>query len=302
MIYDIIGDVHGQADKLENLFDLLGYTMQNGLYYQADHTPIFVGDLIDRGPQQKRVLDIVRPMVTEGIAQTVMGNHEYNAICYHIRKSNSSNGEWLRPHTEANTTQHQVFLKDFPLDTEHTVNTIEWFTTLPLYLDLGNFRVIHACWDQQTIIKARQIGCINENNRLNHEQLELSATKGTEQFFIIERLLKGPELSGVEPFLDKDGIVRHEVRTRWWGDISVDSTYRDLAFWYDSDKVSIPDILVDNHRRLPRYTDNLPAVFFGHYWLNTGVIQVQQSNVACLDYSAGKAGPSWRTDLIQLKR
>ncbi len=291
MIYDIIGDVHGQADKLENLLGLLGYTLQNGVYYQSGHTAVFVGDLIDRGTQQKRVLDIVRSMVTEGIAYTVMGNHEYNAICYHTKKSNSKRGEWLRPHTESKTIQHQAFLREYPLYAEDTVDIIEWFKTLPVYLDFGDFRVIHACWDQQVISKAHQVGFIDKNNQLNHEQLELSATKGTEQFYIIERLLKGPELSGVDAFTDKDGIVRHEVRTRWWGDISADSTYRELAFWYDQSKVSIPDELVDNYTLLPKYTDEFPAVFFGHYWLKPGVISLQQSNVACLDYSAGKTGP-----------
>lgn len=291
MIYDIVGDVHGQAGKLINLLALLGYKKRDGLYQQNGHTLVFVGDLIDRAPQQKQVLDIVRPMVTEGIAHVVMGNHEYNAICYHTRKSNSQSDEWLRPHNKDNTAQHQAFLDEYPLNGEQTTDVIEWFKTLPIYLNFSDFRVIHACWDQQSISKAHQLEMIDKMNRINPNQLEISAIKNTEQFKIIERLLKGPELKGVDPFPDKDGKIRHEVRTRWWGNITAASTYANLAFWYDQAKVSIPDKKVNEHEWIPKYDTKQPPVFFGHYWLNHTSYHVQQSNVVCLDYSAGKTGP-----------
>ena len=41
---------------------------------------IFVGDLIDRGPEQLGTLKLVRDMVEMGNARVVMGNHEFNAI------------------------------------------------------------------------------------------------------------------------------------------------------------------------------------------------------------------------------
>ena len=48
---------------------------------------VFVGDLIDRGPAQLRILDIVKLMVDSGSAQVVMGNHEFNAIAYATAES-----------------------------------------------------------------------------------------------------------------------------------------------------------------------------------------------------------------------
>ncbi len=291
MIYDIIGDVHGQAGKLRNLLDHIGYNLIDGLYRRPGHTLIFVGDLIDRVPHQKQVLDIVRPMVSEGLAYAVMGNHEYNAICYHTRRSNSNISEWLRPHTDTKTKQHIAFLNEYPLKSKEAANAINWFMSLPLYLDFKNFRIIHACWDQKAITRAHQLELLTEDNKLNQEQLEASATNGTEPFDIIERLLKGPEVSGADPFLDKDGIERREVRTRWWGDINAESTYQDLAFWYDTDQVCIPAKTINNYDLLPTYDTTQPPVFFGHYWLNHGLIRLQQLNVACLDYSAGKEGP-----------
>ena len=66
--YDIIGDVHGEADALERLLGKLGYAPVDGCWQHSSRQVIFLGDFIDKGPQQKRVLEIVMPMVQEGHA------------------------------------------------------------------------------------------------------------------------------------------------------------------------------------------------------------------------------------------
>ena len=53
-MYDIIGDIHGQAGKLEALLTNMGYQLKDGIYQHPQRTLISVGDLIDRGPQQRR--------------------------------------------------------------------------------------------------------------------------------------------------------------------------------------------------------------------------------------------------------
>ena len=83
MAYDIIGDIHGQADKLEALLRTLGYRDTAGAWRHAERQAIFVGDFIDRGPAQVRSVNIVRRMVDAGAALAVMGNHELNAIAWH---------------------------------------------------------------------------------------------------------------------------------------------------------------------------------------------------------------------------
>ena len=81
--YDIIGDVHGRATKLKALLGELGYQQDgSGVYRHPERTAVFVGDLVDRGTEQLEALQLVKAMVDAGSAQIVMGNHEFNAICW----------------------------------------------------------------------------------------------------------------------------------------------------------------------------------------------------------------------------
>lgn len=60
--YDIIGDIHSHANALEALLDKLGYDIIDGVYQHKKNKVIFLGDFIDRGPQQREVIEIVKPM------------------------------------------------------------------------------------------------------------------------------------------------------------------------------------------------------------------------------------------------
>ena len=73
MNYDVIGDIHGQLGKLVSLLSLLGYAESGGLFRHPSRTAIFVGDLIDRGPQQLATVDLVQRMVQAGSARCVLG-------------------------------------------------------------------------------------------------------------------------------------------------------------------------------------------------------------------------------------
>jgi polynucleotide kinase-phosphatase len=76
--FDIIGDVHGCCDELENLFQQLGY-VRNGdaaWAHPAGRKAIFVGDLVDRGPRSVDTLKTVMAMSAAGTALCVPGNHD----------------------------------------------------------------------------------------------------------------------------------------------------------------------------------------------------------------------------------
>lgn len=84
--FDIIGDVHGCAAELEALLRTLGYGVEwhgDGGGRQVTVTPppgrkaVFVGDLVDRGPNVPDVLRIAMSMVAAGTAYAVQGNHEH---------------------------------------------------------------------------------------------------------------------------------------------------------------------------------------------------------------------------------
>ncbi|MEU3072193.1 polynucleotide kinase-phosphatase [Streptomyces laurentii] len=79
--FDIIGDVHGCRSELESLLTRLGYV--DG-HHPEGRTAVFVGDLVDRGPDSPGVLRRVMGMVAAGDALCVPGNHE-NKL-----------GRWLR--------------------------------------------------------------------------------------------------------------------------------------------------------------------------------------------------------------
>lgn len=81
--FDVIGDVHGCRLELEELLAELGYDVardEAGRPVDASHPDgrraVFVGDLVDRGPDSPGVLRLVMGMVRAGHALCVSGNHE----------------------------------------------------------------------------------------------------------------------------------------------------------------------------------------------------------------------------------
>lgn len=84
--FDIIGDVHGCFDELQELLLKLGYSVNRsdeteknfGISVLApeNRKVIFVGDLVDRGPDSPSVLRLVMSMVNAGVAYCVPGNHD----------------------------------------------------------------------------------------------------------------------------------------------------------------------------------------------------------------------------------
>ncbi|RZO55358.1 MAG: hypothetical protein EVA89_26135 [Sandaracinaceae bacterium] len=76
--FDVIGDVHGCAEELRELLETLGYAPDvDGAYrHPAGRRVIFVGDLVDRGPDVAGCLRIAMDMVDAGAALCVQGNHE----------------------------------------------------------------------------------------------------------------------------------------------------------------------------------------------------------------------------------
>ena len=83
--FDLIGDVHGCAGELEDLLVRLGYQVVTegpegfrsyDVVHPSGRKPVFLGDLVDRGPRAPDVLRLVMGMVQAGRAYCVTGNHD----------------------------------------------------------------------------------------------------------------------------------------------------------------------------------------------------------------------------------
>jgi protein phosphatase len=77
--FDIIGDIHGCRLELEALLEILGYDPSTRRHPEARKV-VFLGDLVDRGPDIPGVLRIAMRMVETGSAICVPGNHEMKLL------------------------------------------------------------------------------------------------------------------------------------------------------------------------------------------------------------------------------
>lgn len=266
--YDLIGDIHGEAAALTRLLETLGYENGAGWYRHPERTAIFVGDLIDRGPQIAETLRIASRMVDAGAALAVMGNHEYNALGWH---STDSSGAPLRQHSEKHRRQHAATLAQFATNPTGWRYYLDWFKTLPLYLDLPELRVVHACWDTEAIAA------------LDGDILRNPAVKP---------LLKGPEvrLPRGSYAIDKEGGKNRQARIRWW-ERPAGKSYRDTCFSH-ADTLPPTPVATEDHRLFRPYPAEAKPVFFGHYWISPHHAPAPLApNVACIDYSAAAGGP-----------
>jgi hypothetical protein len=285
-MYDLIGDIHGHADELVQLLRLLGYQQSRGVYRHPDRKVIYLGDFIDRGPQIREVLAIVWPMIAEGTALAVMGNHELNAIAFHTEDPKRP-GTHLRTRSNKNIRQHSKTIS--ALTDEELVAAIDWFRTLPMRLDLDEgLRVVHACWDERAL--ASIAAGLTEHRGVTTAFLEAACKKGAPLFAPVDITLKGKEAKLPEgySFVDPQGHVRTDIRTRWY--LPPDGhAYGTYALQSDEIVCPVPLEQAVIDAAAPYPADAKP-VFVGHYWLTAPRPELLAENVACLDYSVAKGG------------
>lgn len=283
-MYDFIGDIHGHADELEALLVHLGYRELHGVYRHPERKVIFLGDFIDRGPRIARVVEIARAMIARGFAMAVMGNHEWNALSYDTANRNHR-GTFLRPHTDKNTKQHIATLSQ--LSPTEKREALEWFRTLPLWLDLDGVRVVHACWDEPSMRRLAEAR--GGNVEVTDDFLHAANEAASPLLEALETVLKGKEIplpAGVS-FTDKDGHVRKRMRASWYAS-PVGQSYQSYAMTneIECDRPLEADVIAN----ASPYPAAAPPVFVGHYWLRAEHPTILASNVACLDYSVAKQG------------
>lgn len=296
--YDIIGDVHGCASALTDLLAAQDYQVDEttGAFRHPERQAIFVGDLVDRGEGQLDVLDLVKRMVDSDSAQIVMGNHEFNAIAYNTPDPDRS-GEYLRDHSEKNNNQHQDFLDQVAGD--ERAEYIEWFKSMPLWLDLGGLRVVHACWHEPSMRIVEE--ALGSKRFSSIDQFARATSKADPLYEAIEVLLKGPEIGlpefGQPAYRDKDGHLRHSARVAWWREdvrtlqdvVVMDGNFTTEGGepYPELSQVLNPESSLSTFS----YRGDVP-VFYGHYWRKglpmRGIDFTDRT--ACVDFSAVKGG------------
>ncbi len=282
--FDIIGDIHGCADQLKDLLHILGYAKNNGSYsHPGGRKAIFLGDFIDRGPKIRKTLEIVKAMVDNKSAEAVIGNSEYNAICFW--EKNINKGGYLRSHKPKNIIQHYRTIKEFKPHQEEWEMYLKWFLSLPLFIEKETLRIVHACWDPKTIAYLKEQ---MPNHRLNRPFIHHSALKGSKQHKAIEITLKGWQIDLPEPHTIEvtEGKKKTSSRIKWW----LDPKNITFESYLMSECKSLSKTIVPAEIKPTNdyYGDDIP-VFVGHYWLN-GEPRLLSDNIACVDYSAAKEG------------
>ncbi len=285
---DLIGDIHGCAASLRLLLERLGYSEQAGVYRHSTRTVIFVGDLVDRGPRIRETIEIVRSMVEAGQAEIVMGNHEYNYLCFRT-ESHTKPGRYLRDHTPRNTRIVQQTLDQYANHPADEQDLLNWILDIPLLLEYDSLRVVHACWHKPLIQRLRSE--VSADARIDIEFVHRSTVHESFEYLVMDRLLRGTHmrLPNNEVMVSKDGFKRTFFRTKFWA--QEPQKMIDVVFQPDPlpEHLAMEPLTAGNLSQLQYYAPDERALFIGHFWCE-GEPKPVAPNIACLDYSAVKYG------------
>jgi hypothetical protein len=148
-LIDVVGDVHGEIDALEDLLHVLGYRGRGD--HPAGRRLVFIGDLCDRGPDSPGVIRRVREMVEAGTAQCLLGNHEINVM----RGSRKEANGWFYENDHDRQSRRFESSKPAAGDVERE-EILAFLRSLPLVLERPDLRLVHACWSDERIAEARE--------------------------------------------------------------------------------------------------------------------------------------------------
>jgi hypothetical protein len=262
---DVIGDIHGEIEALANLLHHLGYSLDGS--HPEGRRLIFVGDLVDRGPDSPAVVELVMQIVAAGRAQCVLGNHELNLLRGKLEFYNY----WFHGEVPAKPESQQALL---PANRREDV--LAFFRSLPVALERSDLRVVHACWDDAAIEQIKH--CTDATQQFHHWQNLLKAradaeaiTDKTEHNLLLQNgnpiklITSGPERRAPAPF-EAGGKIRHEARHPWWNDYTADAFCVCGHYW----RVPLPNKCSDSLFNGCGLSDPLGS-----------------GRVMCIDYSVG---------------
>lgn len=274
-MYDIIGDVHGEADKLRLLLEKMGYRSQNGTFFHPERKAVFVGDFINRGPKIRETIILIRSMVENGHALAILGNHELNAIFYYLK---NGQGNYYPGRKKYRLSLDQT-LVEFDNRRDEFKDHLKWMRRLPLFLDLDSIRVVHACWKDENIEVLKNHF---SEGRITKAKLREVFDDHSPVTKSIWETCKGIDFKLPRDLLvfDSAGQPHRSFRMKWWIN-PVGMTFKRISLEsrFKLPRYTIPQEIVQS---LEPYPEDAPIVFFGHYCLNSrsGILA---DNLCCVD-------------------
>lgn len=281
---DIVGDVHGEIEALRTLLRQLGYSETGE--HPENRRLVFVGDLVDRGPDIYAVVALVRRLIDNQRAQCVLGNHELNILLGNRKPDNV----WF-------FQQPQAALLDF-------------FAELPLALERSEVRVVHACWDDTAIAHARRatqtIALYHEFQTRIDEDIRRRGLSGVDADLAhqnenpVKLLTSGLEAKAEKPFVTM-GKLRHKKRVAWWrgysGPLCVFGHYWRIQLPNESDDEQLfPNVplhallgaeaMCIDYSVGKRFVERAAPDFTGTYRTRLAALRLPERLVLCDDGSA----------------
>ena len=203
---DVVADVHGESSALDDLLGHLGYDSEGR--HPDGRRLVFVGDLIDRGPDSMGVIDRLGRMMAGGGALAVLGNHEMNLL----RGRRKPENDW--------------YFNASPKTRRRELGAI--ISNLPLALERDDLRVVHASWCDNAIAIAREVTCplklFDEHDTRLEALLDAEGVRAAVSRELrhqndnpVKLLTSGPEKKAKASF-QANGETFQTTRQTWWDD------------------------------------------------------------------------------------
>lgn len=298
---DIIGDIHGEIDALEALLEHLGYSPLGN--HPKGRIPVFVGDLVDRGPDSHGVVRRVQELVENHQAQVILGNHELNLLTDDIK---DGSGWFFDDRYEQDQKNYAPFTRT-PVDERKDIR--EFLNSLPIALVTNNLRIVHAAWTDKAIESIRSIplGQVADAfKEWDYKAQRTAEASGLYEAYLAEKQHWAKALEDDRqppPFLEK--IAQYEATQQMVNPFKVLTSgveqragapfyaggrwrFSDRVNWWD-DYQGVENVVIGHYWRLyrqpitpasPRYTQlfkSIPSTA----WYG------QHNKVFCVDYSVG---------------
>lgn len=298
---DIVGDIHGELPALMALLGHLGYS-EDGDHPEGRRL-VFVGDLVDRGPDSPGVVRTVQRIVESGRGAAILGNHELNLL----REQKKDGNDWF---WNQGTERDRKYEPTAKAAVEERESLLSFLAGLPVTLEREDLRVVHAAWhdgaltalaDQahepvvalyQTYEKRAEEEMLRSGlaarakaekevwkhalDDIGQEVPLLHAVAEADEVHQmgnpIKVLTSGVERKGTVPFFSS-GKWRFVERVKWWDDYHDDKPVVVGHYWRRIQPVD---------RRLVGKGD--PDLFEG---LRPEAWHGARGNVFCVDYSVG---------------